>query len=716
MDYKQAVELAREGKEAGFQFLYEATYQSKYYLALQYMKDEEAAKDVLQDSYVRAFSRLDQLSQPEAFSGWFGRIVANTAKNRLLKKEPMLFSDLAANDEEESYEYQIEDENINNQPEMAYTKQEIQELVRELIGSLPEEQRMCILLFHIEGASIREIAAALDCSENTVKSRLNYGRKNLKKKVEELQKKGYKLFGMAPLPLLLYLLRTQLSQLSADGSFAEAGREVAERIFSNSAVNNGSAASSGAQQAEWSANDSFVESAKHAGSQFAGNNGAAASSGVQQAVASGVKQAAASGFLHTAAGKIVAVVASVCVLGGGIYGGVQLASHPASETAGQSQSQSQGEPQTSSVVRELTDEDYPQLLEGQLTRQELEFVLAYGPEEIPEDGFDLIDYTKIMNIMCQAAESNGMIGNYGYNEQGEAQYSAQDINRLFSVFTDYRFEEGGEYAEMVTVSGDKVTFFPATLNYTATVEIRKTEYTEGGRLNIYYIYRHIGYEQRYTLSNLAVLEPDDNGAYRIVQIKDIGSESNQGDDTPVTRGTGDVSQPEQSSETSQNAGGSSDNSNTQGGVTIGELYAGVLDGPESGRDEYVVYDLNGDGIKELLVGTYRTDGPFYVHDFCAYTCENQGGTYVLKPLSGNVISTTVIVAGDGSGLHDYQFSRGTGEVRTCHITIQNGALVTEPGVIQPFLMGSSGEQTYFAANPKITWLSLSDRSALNGIG
>ena len=104
MDYKQAVELAREGKEAGFQFLYEATYQSKYYLALQYMKDEEAAKDVLQDSYVRAFSRLDQLSQPEAFSGWFGRIVANTEKNKLLKKEPMLFSDLAANDEEESYE------------------------------------------------------------------------------------------------------------------------------------------------------------------------------------------------------------------------------------------------------------------------------------------------------------------------------------------------------------------------------------------------------------------------------------------------------------------------------------------------------------------------------------------------------------------------------------------------------------------------------------
>ena len=64
-------------------------------------------------------------------------------------------------------------------------------------------------MFHFEGASIREIAEAMECSENTVKSRLNYGRKAIKKKSEELQKKGYKLYSMAPLPLLLFLLRKE---------------------------------------------------------------------------------------------------------------------------------------------------------------------------------------------------------------------------------------------------------------------------------------------------------------------------------------------------------------------------------------------------------------------------------------------------------------------------------------------------------------------------
>ena len=78
-----------------------------------------------------------------------------------------------------------------------------------MLDTLPDDQRMCILMFHFEGASIREIAEAMECSENTVKSRLNYGRKAIKKKSEELQKKGYKLYSMAPLPLLLFLLRKE---------------------------------------------------------------------------------------------------------------------------------------------------------------------------------------------------------------------------------------------------------------------------------------------------------------------------------------------------------------------------------------------------------------------------------------------------------------------------------------------------------------------------
>ena len=216
MDYREAIEKARKGEEQGFAFLYENTYKSKYYLALQYMKNKEAAEDVLQEAYMKAFSKLDKLSEPEAFEGWLGTIVANTAKNALVRKNPLLFTDVAVDNEGEEFTYDVEDENPDNQPEMAYTREETRELVHSLMDSLSEEQRLCILMFHIEGASILEIAEVMDCSENTVKSRLNYGRKNLKVKAEELQKKGYKLYSVAPVVLLVYLLRSDREVMAAE--------------------------------------------------------------------------------------------------------------------------------------------------------------------------------------------------------------------------------------------------------------------------------------------------------------------------------------------------------------------------------------------------------------------------------------------------------------------------------------------------------------------
>ena len=111
MNYSEAVALALEGKEQGFQFLYEESYKSKYYLALQYMKTKEAAEDVLQDAYIKAFNNLGKLQEPAAFEKWFGVIVANTAKNVLAKKNPVLFTDVAVDDEGEEFTYDVEDEN-----------------------------------------------------------------------------------------------------------------------------------------------------------------------------------------------------------------------------------------------------------------------------------------------------------------------------------------------------------------------------------------------------------------------------------------------------------------------------------------------------------------------------------------------------------------------------------------------------------------------------
>lgn len=286
MNFTEAVKLAREGKEEGFRYLYDATYRSKFYLALQYMKNEDAAQDVVQNSYIKAFSKLNMLDQPEAFSSWLGRIVANTAKNELAKKNPMLFSSMRAEDQEEEFENLIEDEQIDSQPELSYTRQETQELVHEMIDSLSDEQRICILMFHIEENSIKDIAETLGCSENTVKSRLNYGRKNLKLKAEELQKKGYKLYGLSPVILLILLLQKEENIMAAEGYFISSGAVSEAEIFQY-VHQNVSAAGSGAA------------------SSTAGTSAAVSGSGT-------------AGFLSTTAGKILLTIGIGVLLGGGI--------------------------------------------------------------------------------------------------------------------------------------------------------------------------------------------------------------------------------------------------------------------------------------------------------------------------------------------------------------------------------------------------------------
>lgn len=604
MDYKEAVALARQGDERGYGFLYETTYKSKYYLALQYMKNEEAAQDVLQEAYIRAFTRLDMLTEPEAFPGWLGRIVANTAKNMLVKKNPMLFSQMETEEEGENFEYSIEDDSIENQPELSYTRQETQELVREMIDSLSEEQRMCILLFHIEGASIREIAVTLGCSENTVKSRLNYGRQNLKKKAEELQKKGYKLYSVAPLPLFLYLLRSQAGYLDKAGSLAAGGKSVAQSVFG--AVSRQNAAGS--------------------------SQSAAASQAAAHGQAAG---AAKAGFLHTTLGKVAAVTVGVCLAGGaGAYGVYQIldaVNEPAvvQEQPEQSEvkQQEQKEPEKEEAPQEVKEEDYPNLIAGNLTQEELEFVLAYGPQEIPSQGLSREEAREILNNLCEpSSRSGGVIEEYGPDANWRAQYSLADVNRMFSSFSDYQFTEendddGQEYG--VNVEGDKIVFAPATISWVSEAAITRAEYTEDS-MEVYYTYSRSSESGQETTEKKAVLKPNDQGAYRIVSIEEAETVSSDSQD-----------------ETADGSG------ETALEFPVGEYsYVAPVGGLRTGL---TIEESGVATIVELMSGTGESHT--YTYQITAKPGGGDMTTYVLSPLDGG--DERILTYEESSGiLHD----------------------------------------------------------------
>lgn len=522
MTYTEAIDLARAGEERGYGFLYEKTYKSKYYLALQYMKNEEEAEDVLQEAYIKAFSKLDTLENPEAFSGWLGMIVANTAKNMLAKKRPLLFSDLAVDDEGEQFEYQIEDNDLEVQPELSYTRQETKELVHELIDSLSEEQRLCVLMFHIEGIPISEIARAMECSENTVKSRLNYGRKNLRMKAEDLQKKGYKLYSVAPLPLFLMLLRNEEKYLAAEGILSAAGKLVADQVF----------ASLSSEGATLATAEAAKETAK-------GVSGEAAKTAGSAAKAKGALGAAGkAGIFHTTAGKAAAIVLGICVTGGATFFGVSQvmeARQEAKEAEVQEeiaqQKEKEKKEEQAKEPKEVKDSDYSSLIAGNLTKEELEYVLSYGPEEIPNGGFSMEDYMRILNTLCErSSRTGGPVRDYGYNDDYEAaMFSVEDVNRLFESFSDLQFTEENDEEQWpyggFNVDGEKIIFTAATENHAREATITSAEYNSE-EMKLYYTYSREAYgDESYIAEKKAILKPNSEGLFKVVSIEEISREA-----------------------------------------------------------------------------------------------------------------------------------------------------------------------------------------------
>lgn len=700
IDYTEAVSLAKAGEEQGFGYLYENTYKTKYYLALQYMKNPEAAEDVLQDAYIKAFSKLDTLKNPENFPAWLGQIVANTAKNALVKNNPLLFTDVEEQGELEDFAEKIEDEDATRQPELSYTREETKELVHELIDSLTEEQRMCILLYHIEDLPIKDIAKALGCSENTVKSRLNYGRKNLKIKAEDLQKKGYKLYSLAPLPLLLLLLQTDKEQMLAEGSIQTGGKEVAKLVFSK-----------------------LEKIGSGAG---VGGTGAAAN-------LAGAGTAAKTGFLATTAGKITVAVVTICVAGGAIFGASQLMGNQPSkdqktvaedqdkktekksepkkdkgEEAKESNDSKETKEETKQGPTTMADSDYQNLIEGSPTKTELEFVLANIPTQYSGETLSDAQYQIIMNDLTQSDPNHNYIGYVGTDANYRYGYDLTTINRFFSIFTDYQFTEDNDsdtdYG--LDVQGDVLWYTAATPGYELSASVTEGIYLED-TMEIHYTYVKDSYENgTTTLTELATLKKGEDGKFKIVSI---------GEDSG-----GSLKAQAESSASGNQASASQDSGSGQ--TSVKEAYQQVLSSIQNNTPgyeftlansidecEYFLYDLNGDGTKELIVGSMFAEGAFYAYDVRVFTLSNGS----VQALGGEFATLMFYIPTDGNGLYSLDsVSRGTGVTEISRVTMDQNT-VLQGSTEVTFVMGDGADDAFYSANPGVQWKSISDLSGLD---
>ena len=182
-DRIELVQRAVEGDKEAFTNLYTLTYSEVYHIVKVFIHNEDTAQDIVQETYYKSLRKIKQLKEPDKFPVWIKKIAVNTAKAHLRKVDWVLFSE--ADGEGGKSIAELQDERLEHIPEIVVDQAETKELIDQILGELDEKQRMVVGMFYYEQMSVNEIAEALNCSVNTVKSRLNYARKKIGKENAE---------------------------------------------------------------------------------------------------------------------------------------------------------------------------------------------------------------------------------------------------------------------------------------------------------------------------------------------------------------------------------------------------------------------------------------------------------------------------------------------------------------------------------------------------
>lgn len=189
VDYTETVEKVKQGDQQAKEVLYTETCQHMFFLAKSIVKSDEEAMDIIHDSYICVFQKLDNIKNLSGFKSYLRTTVVNRCKNYLSKKKPLYLSDMT----EDGEEFELED--IDGEiPDELLENKDVIECVRRVVESLPEEQRMCVILRYYDEMSLQEIADTLEVSLGTVKSRLSRANKKMRDEIERLEKEENKKF------------------------------------------------------------------------------------------------------------------------------------------------------------------------------------------------------------------------------------------------------------------------------------------------------------------------------------------------------------------------------------------------------------------------------------------------------------------------------------------------------------------------------------------
>ena len=209
MNISHLVEKIKKGDNKSFEKLYKLTEREVWFTCISFLKNETTAQDIMQETYITAFLKIQSLEKSSQIRSWLNRIAVNKCKNYLKGKGEIQLDD-------EIFENQaIVDERISNPEEYISDKAK-----REIILSIMQEvlsdvQYQTVIMHYFNEMTVDEIAEVFECSRGTVLSRLHYSRAKMKTAIEDYENKsGDKLHGVVVVPFFTTIFKEEAKSLA----------------------------------------------------------------------------------------------------------------------------------------------------------------------------------------------------------------------------------------------------------------------------------------------------------------------------------------------------------------------------------------------------------------------------------------------------------------------------------------------------------------------
>jgi RNA polymerase sigma-70 factor (ECF subfamily) len=186
----EAVARATQGDHEAFRVLVERYQGRAYRLALRVMRDEEQAKDVVQEAFLKAYRSLDRFEGRSSFYTWFYRVVMNLCLDQKRRQPPGRQVEW---DEGHALETPVgtglDAVDATHQraagPAGELERSELRAVLQSAIEELPDDARRTLLLREVDGLSYSEISKVLGIPKGTVMSRLHHARRRVRVLLEE---------------------------------------------------------------------------------------------------------------------------------------------------------------------------------------------------------------------------------------------------------------------------------------------------------------------------------------------------------------------------------------------------------------------------------------------------------------------------------------------------------------------------------------------------